>query len=378
MRLKALSPIYCHGKSISHICLSLCEHMQDESLSVEMWVPTSEPSIRPPFLRRAVPPVFRRVVYRTDVFTRWLDRRLARGYLASLEAGDVAYIWPGVPVHVYREAKRRGAIVVSERINCHQATAKAILDDAYARLGWPVAHGITDEAVAGEREKLELADYIFVPSPPVAQSLLDNGVPESKLLRTSYGWDPDRLKPDPELAGRGGEFVALFVGLVCVRKGVPLLLDIWERAGVSGTLLIVGDIFDDVAARCADQLKRANVSIRSYQDNVAGMFRQADVFVFPTLEEGSPLVTYEAMACGLPILTSPLGAGEIVRDGKEGFVMDAYDTDAWVATVQRVAADRALRAELGRSCRERAAQYTWRDVGVRRRALLLDAMRARG
>ena len=114
-------------------------------------------------------------------------------------------------------------------------------------------------------------------------------------------------------------------------------------------------------------------SEKGYVRNVPAVFRSADVFAFPTLEEGSALVVYEAMASGLPGLYSPMGAGMVARHEQDGYVMDPYDEEAWVAALRRLAGDRELRQRLGKSAQERAQEFTWPKVGRQRSELWLKA-----
>ena len=90
------------------------------------------------------------------------------------------------------------------------------------------------------------------------------------------------------------------------------------------------------------------------------------MFVFPSLEEGGPLVTYEALAAGLPAIVSPMGAGAVVRHEREGLVVDPHDTDALVAAMQHLIADATLRRIMGHNGIARAQQFTWEQVGQRR------------
>ena len=84
----------------------------------------------------------------------------------------------------------------------------------------------------------------------------------------------------------------------------------------------------------------------------------ADVFVFPSLFEGSAVVTYEAMACGLPCLVTE-EAGSVVRDGREGFIVPARDVDALAAAMERIGTDPGLRGHLAASARARAEAFDW-------------------
>lgn len=369
MILRTLYPIYCTNSGVGHICLSLCHTMRDPEFEVLLTVPSTEPADRREFVRDAVPRALRTLSCRKPLRNarRWCTEYR---YVHQFQPGDVAYVWPGASTWVFEELKSRGYTIIMERINCHRQTAHRILEDAYHRLGWPAAHGITAEQTANEQQKLKLADYAFCPSPLVRKSMLDAGVPAGKLLSASYGWDPPRLNGQKSLLEPIDGITVLFVGLACVRKGIHLLLDMWARSKVKGRLVIVGDLEPDVARRCAHQLNRPDIVHVPHCSNVAGAYRCADLFVFPTLEEGSPLVSYEAMAGGLPVITSPMGAGEVVRNGVEGVVLDPYEEQAWIDTLQRLAADTEWRKTLGENARLRSLDYTWADVGRRRRLLL--------
>jgi glycosyltransferase involved in cell wall biosynthesis len=95
----------------------------------------------------------------------------------------------------------------------------------------------------------------------------------------------------------------------------------------------------------------------------------ADVFVFPTLFEGSAVVTYEALACGLPSIVTP-NAGAVVREGAEGMLVPAGDVERLAAAIERLGGDPALRAAMARAARRRALEFTWR----RYHAALEDAV----
>lgn len=377
IRIKSLYPTYSTGRAISHIALSLCEHMRTERSDVRLTFCASDPSGRRAFTSDAVPGLLRRAAYRLDPSASTIKRYTEFAFRRSLGAGDVAWLWPHVSRGTYQAAREAGAVVVGERVNTHREMSRRILDEAYRRLGLPPSHGITESAAREETRKLLLCDFVFAPSPWVARSLENAGIPAERVLPTSYGWDPVRLARDgPGLPPAKG-LSALFVGRGCFRKGVDLLLRAWAAAEVGGRLTLVGDLDAEVASHCAELLGRPDVLRMPFQDDVGPVYRSADVFVFPSLEEGSPLVLYEAMASGLPVLASPMAAGEVLRDGEEGLVMDPMDRGAWAAALRRLAADPILRRRMGGRARERARHYTWDKVGSRRLALLKDALALR-
>jgi glycosyltransferase involved in cell wall biosynthesis len=73
-------------------------------------------------------------------------------------------------------------------------------------------------------------------------------------------------------------------------------------------------------------------------------------------------VTYEALASGLPVLTSP-NAGSVIQDGREGILVPIRDVQALAEQMTRLRADQELRLKMGHLARELAEQYTWEKSG---------------
>ncbi|MEO6118553.1 MAG: glycosyltransferase family 4 protein, partial [Methylotenera sp.] len=209
-------------------------------------------------------------------------------------------------------------------------------------------------------------------SPMVRNSMLENGVPVEKLLSTSYGWEPERFKFTSLARHKNLKQVFLFVGTLCLRKGVPLLLEAWKRAGIDGELLLCGAVDEDIQSGFEEQLKGKNVRHITYTKNIGKIYSQADVFVFPSLEEGGPMVTYEAMAHGIPPLVTEMGAGAIVQNGINGVVLPDMDIDAWAMAIRDLAENKQKRIELGEKAQIRAQAFTWQKVAEQRAKLLED------
>jgi glycosyltransferase involved in cell wall biosynthesis len=85
---------------------------------------------------------------------------------------------------------------------------------------------------------------------------------------------------------------------------------------------------------------------------------EADVFVFPSLFEGSAVVTYEALACGLPSVATA-ASGTVARDGVEGFLIPSRDVDSLALRMERLGLDPALRARMSLAARRRAEEFDW-------------------
>lgn len=98
----------------------------------------------------------------------------------------------------------------------------------------------------------------------------------------------------------------------------------------------------------------------------AAAFADADLFVLPSLFEGTPLTLVEAMASGLPVVTTATcGMRDVVRDGENGLLVPVRSPSSIAAAVERLVADESLRTRLGTTARAEAAeQYTWERVAA--------------
>jgi glycosyltransferase involved in cell wall biosynthesis len=363
-------PLPLTGDGVGYSCSSLALGLADDETRVCVVTSRSRLSLPSVEVVETLPPWARFAPYRWVKASaeRRLEQALLSRMAASAPAPRVAYLWPGASLDTISALKRDGVVVIREQFNCHTGAAKAILDEAYEKLGAAASHKIAGSVIEAERRVLEAVDYVFCPGPNVAKSLTDNGVDPAKLLPASYGWDPARLAAGRRTIPADKGVTFLFVGSLCVRKGVHLLLDYWARSGIKGRLVLVGEMEPVIKERCAALLARDDVLVMDYSRDVGALYRTADAFVFPTLEEGSPLVVYEACGAGLPVLTTYMGAGSVVRPGREGAIVDAYDAQGWIAALRGLAEDRNLRERLSQSASERALEFVWPRVAARRRA----------
>jgi UDP-glucose:(heptosyl)LPS alpha-1,3-glucosyltransferase len=133
------------------------------------------------------------------------------------------------------------------------------------------------------------------------------------------------------LAIRDDAPVILFVGSGFERKGVPALLGAMSRMRRrDAELLVIGrDRNDRQARRLAENLGvSGRVRFLGGQKDVRPYYGAADVFALPTLYDPMPNAALEALACGLPVVTSTsCGAAELIRHGTNGYVCDALDMD---------------------------------------------------
>lgn len=371
LKLGALFTIHCSNRGISHVFFSVCKEWQDSELNARMIVPSCDRSYRGSNIVEAIPSFLQPLFYRSPSLPQIATEKR---FLKELKAFDAAYLWPAPSLDTVKSIRKQNKPIFFELVNTAQKQSKSILDDAYSRLGLQPQHSITPETIQKEEQEIKVTDFLFCPSPTVLKSFQEVGVPEEKLLLTTEGWLPERFPYYQSQKPLTEEINILFLGTACVRKGVHLLLQAWEKAGIEGKLTIFGTIEPAIAQTCKHLLERSDVVHFDYALDYSIAYRQADFFAFPSLEEGSALVIYEAMGHGLPVLTSPMGGGGIVRDGIEGIILDPYDTDAWVEGLRKLSNSPELRAKMGAAARQRALEFTWPQVAARRKELILQKL----
>lgn len=298
-----------------------------------------------------------------------LEQQFRRALTRCDPRTTVAHLWPGTPTRLVEETRAAGVTTVREMINSALATAGPILDEAYARLGLPATHGITASAIADETHELTRYDYVFASNPEVETSLRALGVSDERILATTFGWSPERYAGS-EPAERDARFRAVFVGRIGVRKGIPELLDGWSRTDIDGELVLVGSVDPEIGDLVEEQVRGGRVRLWGYTQNPGSLYASSDVFVFPTLEEGGPQVTYEAAGFGLPVVTTPMGAARLVEDGRTGLVVPPASPERIAAALQSLADDPERRASLGSAAAAAAESFSYDKVGAHRAQLL--------
>ena len=106
------------------------------------------------------------------------------------------------------------------------------------------------------------------------------------------------------------------------------------------------------------------VSFRPFSKQIERFFAAADVFVFPTFFDAYGMVISEAMASGLPVITSrAAGAAELIEHGESGWLTaDPWDPDQIAEGLRTLAADPGLRQRMGAAARSKIEAYTWDRV----------------
>ena len=206
------------------------------------------------------------------------------------------------------------------------------------------------------------ADHYICPSESVRADLVQKwGVSIERTMMVPYGMNQKWL----ELEAKPRRGRLLFVGTAELRKGIHYLAMAAEKLisrGLNYEFRVAGNVTDQV--RRQPVCRHLNFLGRVARDRIHQEFQQADVFVLPSLAEGSAEVTYEAIAAGVPVVMTR-AAGSVARDAIEGRIVPERDPDALADAIEQIVEDRALRDRMALAARERARDYTWEQYGER-------------
>lgn len=282
-----------------------------------------------------------------------VSRQLGRG-LGAVYAYEDGAMW------TFEAAKRLGVRAVYELPLGHYSGVARELKRAQAqRPSLPL--GVRDEPTWKRRRKdreLSLSDLVVVPCRWAEESLPHGELGRRPVVRIPYGTPADEIEPRGERPR--GPFTVLFAGQIGLRKGIPLLLEAWRKLRLTDARLWLAggmNLSDAYLSDYAGCFEHLGVLPRA---QLLERMRQADIFVFPSLAEGFGLVIGEAMAAGLPVLTTlNTGGPELITNGEEGWCVAAHEVDALAARLEWAARRRDELWEMGMRARRRAEAWTW-------------------
>ncbi len=215
------------------------------------------------------------------------------------------------------------------------------------------------------------ADHVVANSGGL-QDLAARAMPDVDIEVIPNGVDLDTFIPGDGTART--PLTLLFVGRLHMQKGLDTLLRAFAevpanlRAGCR--LILVGDGPErHPLQELANHLDLSHlIEFRGWvdRDKIAGVYASADIFVFPSRDEGMPNAVLEAMAAGLPIIGTRIsGSEELVIEGENGLLVGVDDVGALAAALTRVIGDGDLQRQMGQASRRRIeSRYSWRTTAA--------------
>jgi len=289
-----------------------------------------------------------------DWLMRTMKRECRRRSVTAVHSYEDCSSWQ------FEEAKRLGkACIYDMPIAYYEAWKDKEKELAKVFADWLPVGGLPSKRFARPEQKkreMELADLVLVPSSFVHKTI--NKFVDKQCALASYGVDTEFWRPRSNLKSES-PIRFIYVGQINIRKGIPILLEAWKRAELPhAELLLVGPwlISDRKREFLNENIKYVGpcspVELRN-------LYQSSDVFVFPSFFEGFGLVLLEAMACGLPILSSDASAAPDFLTDAAGVILPSGKTDAWREALRDLSARRDRLPAMGGAARRIAVRQTW-------------------
>lgn len=225
------------------------------------------------------------------------------------------------------------------------------------------------------------ADLITVPSRSTRDHILQvvRGLPEDRIREVIPGIDEEFRVLDPAEVRRQSRRLGLpdsyilHVGTIEPRKNLPNLIEAYRRlvarTGTDAHLVLAGRLgwsYEEVLSRMASPELHGRIHTPGYvaQADLPWYYAGAKLFVYPSFQEGFGFPPLEAMACGVPTISSRSSSLTENLDGAAELVLPA-DVEALSAAMSRLLLDERLRDERRRQGLERSARYSWSETARR-------------
>jgi glycosyltransferase involved in cell wall biosynthesis len=308
-----------------------------------------------------------------SLFGRWAARMLRAA------DHDVKHVWTGIAEEVLRERTPGVAFVM--RGSAHIRTQARILMDESDRVGSRVS-GPSRWMIAREEREYALADRIIVLSRFAWDSFAVEGTSPERLRILPLGANLTEFRPGENFAMRRRKRIAaeeplriLYVGAVSCRKGAhDLSAMVAALPGDQFRFRIVGPVAPD-ACSVSHRIRRScEIVGKVRRERLREHYDWADVFVFPTIEDGYAVVLAQAAAAGLPIITTPNCSGpDFIEEGRNGWIVPIRNPEAFIRRLRWCADNRGELAAMTSRVYADFKPRDWQEVAADFEALCREA-----
>ncbi len=237
---------------------------------------------------------------------------------------DILVGWSGFSKESFLKAKNYNCLKILERGSSHIKFQESLLKDEYLKIG--IKPKIpSKKMIDKEMQEYDLADYIFVPSQFVKDSFLKYGIDEKKIVKIPYGVDLKEFEKFNNSKKTKEKFKIISVGTVCIRKGSHHLIKAFDEISLPNSeLIFVGPIDKEMNFIIEKFSKKKNIIFfgKKDQDKLKYYYNESDLFILNSIEDGFGMVISQAMACGLPVIsTDNTGGSEIIDNNINGYII---------------------------------------------------------
>ena len=267
----------------------------------------------------------------------------------------IAHIWENSP-NIIKILKKKGYITILDVPIAPTATVRYLVE----KFGKNIGLHFHEYNEYMERKSYELVDYIVAPSIFVKNEIIKLGIDENKIFVVPFGTDLQlayEKKFIKNYKKKGIDFV--FAGTINRRKGIEFLLEAWKNEKFKNDRLhLCGRLYPEIE-KLLKKYNFKNVIIPGFVD-VREYFKKCDVYVFPSLLEGSSKSIYEAMSMSLPCIVTH-NSGSIIQNEKDGFIINIASSDEIEEKMLLFKERNELICKMGKQAYQNIQKYSWEN-----------------
>jgi glycosyltransferase involved in cell wall biosynthesis len=281
-----------------------------------------------------------------------------------VEKCDIFHGWANHSLLSIKKAKKLGSKCVLEVGSAHILEETKILIREVRRWGLSYSYSLFN--IKRLMNEYLTTDYILVPSEYVKQSFLSQGFSDEKIKKINFGIDPNELFPNNY---EQEKFRIIYTGAVTLGKGIQYLLLALQNLKLKNSeLVVIGGIEERMRNLIVYLLKKVEIPVkflgRLPRKRLLNELSASSLYVFPSLSDGWAMTVTEAMARGLPIITTKnVGSSELIENGKEGFVIPIRDVKSLREYILYFYDNPDEVKRMGKNSFEKINKYTWEKYG---------------
>jgi glycosyltransferase involved in cell wall biosynthesis len=339
------------------------------------------PDINPHLIRNIwVGEFFQRILPALGLVSRdrgdWINNNLY-DFLARLWVNDcdIFHFVSSVGLYSARKAKAKGSIIICDIRTEYPDYQYKILEEESRRLGltYNPPGLLYDKKIKGE---FSLADYFIVPSHYAKRTFVEAGFDPDVIFVLPYGVDlsifyssnHEFVSTLPEQKS-GDPFRIVYAGQITLRKGLHYLIEAFEKIKDENVeLVLIGKVDESMTNVVEKTLNNPKIRITGTIPKIelSQLYQTGSVFILPSLADSWGLVVLEAMACGLPVITTEnTGSSEVIIDGQNGFVVPIRNPDALKEKITYLMEHPQIRQEMALNAQNSIHECSWENYGNR-------------
>ena len=299
----------------------------------------------------------------TDVFYKY-NRKFGKKVAALLGSVDAnaVYGFTGSSLEIFKKAKKMGLKCILEQMSAPVAVSANVIKNEHKQWpGWQKEQATEwdlQKWVPRERSEWDLADKIISPSAYVSAELQKKGLPGDLVTSVPFAVSGHKFKPKEHTFDGKRPLRILYVGAIRLLKGIPYLLEGLSMLDPKKIeVVLIGQNYLN-SGKLKKYQHLVDFKGQVPRSKLTKAYHRADVFVMPSLCEGSATVNYEARACGLPAVATHT-SGTWIKDGAEGFVIPRRSPEAIADGLEKFLQKPGLVSAMSQENIANTEAYTW-------------------